>query len=244
VEKLKAILGLLFLAVVAVLVAAFAILGRSSNTALSVNPAVKFVGMTTPVTVHLTNPHGVRRVSAFLEQDGARYAVYEQTAPARFLVWNRHESPRTVTFEAGKSKAPALKEGKARLVVEAVSNDFRGRTDTAETDVEVILSAPRVMPDNLQHYVNQGGMELVTFTAKGSWNEAGVRVGPRTFRSFPLRGQDAGHFSMFAYAWDLPPDLTPMVYARNQVGTEATGRFWFKLFPGSSASAISCWTTL
>ena len=103
-EKLKAILGLLFLVVVAVLVAAFAILGRSSNTALSVNPAVKFVGMTTPVTVHLTNPHGVRRVSAFLEQNGARYAVYEQTAPARLLVWNRHEPPRTVTFQVSGTR--------------------------------------------------------------------------------------------------------------------------------------------
>jgi hypothetical protein len=131
-----------------------------------------------------------------------------------------------------KNKAPNLREGKARLVVEAVSNDLRGRTDTAESDVDVVLSAPRVMPDDLQHYINQGGMELVTFTASGSWNEAGVNVGPHTFRSFPLPGEDAGRrFSMFAYAWDLPRDLTPMVYARNQVGTQATGRFWFKLFP-------------
>ena len=215
-----------------VAVAAIALLVMSSNTGLSVSPAVKSVGITTPVTVHLSNPHGVRRVSAFLEQNGARFAVYEQTAPAHRLLWSRNEPPRTVTFEAGKSKAPNLKEGKARLVVEAVSNDLRGSTDTAESDVDVVLSAPRVIPDDLQHYINQAGMELVTFTASGSWNEAGVKVGPHTFRSFPLPGQDAAHrFSMFAYAWDLPPDVTPMVYARNQAGTEATGRFWFKLFP-------------
>jgi len=36
---------------------------------------------------------------------------------------------------------------------------------------------------------------------------------------------------MFAYPWDLPPDATPVVYGRNLAGTEATGRFWFKLFP-------------
>ena len=36
---------------------------------------------------------------------------------------------------------------------------------------------------------------------------------------------------MFAYPWDLPPDVVPVVYARNQAGTEATARFWFKLFP-------------
>jgi murein DD-endopeptidase MepM/ murein hydrolase activator NlpD len=36
---------------------------------------------------------------------------------------------------------------------------------------------------------------------------------------------------MFAYPWDLPPDVTPLVYARNQAGTEATAHFFFKLFP-------------
>ena len=36
---------------------------------------------------------------------------------------------------------------------------------------------------------------------------------------------------MFAYPWDLPPDVTPLVFARNLAGTEATAHFWFKLFP-------------
>ena len=44
------------------------------------------------------------------------------------------------------------------------------------------LSPPTVSADGFQHYVNQGGMELVTFNVSGSWNEAGVRVGKYTFR--------------------------------------------------------------
>jgi len=48
--------------------------------------------------------------------------------------------------------------------VEAVSDDFRGSTDTASYDVRVVLTAPRVIADNAQHYINGGGMELVTFT--------------------------------------------------------------------------------
>jgi hypothetical protein len=74
-------------------------------------------------------------------------------------------------------------------------------------------------------------MELVTFTPGGSWSEAGVRVGKYTFRSFPLPGHSDQRFSMFAYPWDLPPDIEPIVYARNLAGTEATAKFWFKLFP-------------
>ena len=203
----------------------------STGSTLHLAP-VKSIGQATPVTVEVTNPHGVRRISAWVEQSGARYPVFEQNAPARRLMWNRHETPMKVAFEAGKNKAPNLKEGPARLVVETVSNDFRGESDTASADVNVVLSAPRVIADDLQHYVNQGGMELVTFTVSGSWNEAGVRVGKYTFRSFPLPGKPAEQrFSMFGYPWDLPPDVQPVVYARNQAGTEATAHFWLKVFP-------------
>ncbi len=208
------------------------LLVMSSSPSVAVNPAVKTIGVTTPVTVKIENPHGVRRVSAYLEQNGTQYPVYEQNSPAHRFFWRRHQAPSSVTFEAGKSKAANLKEGKARLVVEAVSDDFRGSTATTASDVDVVLAPPRVSPDDLQHYINQAGMELVTFTASGSWNEAGVKVGRYTFRSYPLPGRSPDQrFSMFAYPWDLPADLTPVVYARNVAGTEATGRFWFKLFP-------------
>ena len=219
-------------AIAIVVLAVGVLVALSGSTQLDISPPVKSVGVTTPVTVHLANAHGVRRVAAFLEQDGARYPIFEKASPARHFLWRRHEAPQTLTFEAGKNKAPNRKEGKARLVVEAVSNDFRGASSAASSDVDVILSAPRVIADSLQHYVNQAGMELVTFTASGSWDDAGVKVGPHTFRSFPLMGNDRNQrFSMFAYAWDLAPDLTPLVYARNVAGTEATAGFWFRLFP-------------
>ena len=225
---MKAILVLIALAVAATI----SLLVISTSPTLSVTPPVKTIGIATPVTVQVADPHGVRRLDAYVEQDGVRYPLYQQGAPATRIFWRRHEPARTVTFDAGKSKAPNLKAGKARLVVEAVSNDLRGSTATASEYVDVVLGAPRVIPDEAQHYVNQGGMELVTFTAGGSWSEAGVKVGPYTFRSFPLPGKPPGQrFAFFAYPWDLPPDITPLVYARNQAGTEATAHFWFKLFP-------------
>jgi hypothetical protein len=203
----------------------------SSSSVLTLKPEVKVIGLVTPVTVQIANPHGVRRVSAWLEQNGARFPLLEQSSPAHRFVWRRNQPPQTVAFEAGKNKAPNLKEGDARLAVEAVSDDLRGRTDSASSTVKVVLAPPRVTPDDAQHYINQGGMELVTFTPVGSWSEAGVKVGKYTFRSFPLPGRPDQRFAMFAYPWDLPEGVTPLVYARNQAGNETTGRFWFKLFP-------------
>jgi murein DD-endopeptidase MepM/ murein hydrolase activator NlpD len=224
---MKAILGVVVLMVIAGIVAMFAM---SSHTELNVSP-VSTVGVSTPVTVRLANPHGVRSVDVWLEQDGKKYPLFQENAPSRRLFWKRNEAARRVTFEAGKTKVPDLKEGKARLVVEATSNDLRGSTDSAATDVNVVLTAPRVMADGLQHYINQGGMELVVFTPSGSWSEAGVRVGKYSFRSFPMPGHPSERFSMFAYPWDLPPDVVPEVFVRNQAGTEATAKFYFKLFP-------------
>lgn len=221
---------ILFVLVFAGIIGLFVLSGHST---VAIAPGVSSVGISTPVTAEISNPHGVRRIRAYIEQNGAEYPLVDQSAPSsRLMFWRKHELPKSVTFDAGKSKAPNLKEGKARLVVEAVSNDLRGSTDSAATDVNVVLSAPRVIPDDLQHYINQGGMELVTFTATGSWTEAGVKVGKYTFRSFPLPGKSADQrFSMFAYSWELPPDIQPIVYAKNLAGTEAVGHFWFKLFP-------------
>jgi murein DD-endopeptidase MepM/ murein hydrolase activator NlpD len=207
-----------------------ALVTMSTNTAETVTvPAT--IGLASPVTVKLVNPHGVRSLNAHLEQDGKQFPLFEERVPSRHFFWKRHEPARTIAFEAGKNKAPELKEGPADLVVTAVSNDFIGGADTTRHKVNVVLAAPRVVADDLQHYINQGGMELVTMTPGGSWTEAGVRVGKYTFRSFPLPGHSEQRFAMFAYPWDLPADVTPMVFARNLAGTEATAKFWFKLFP-------------
>jgi hypothetical protein len=221
-------IGLLVILIVGAVVALFTM---SATPAVKLAP-VKSVGISTPVSAQVSDPHGVRRVSAYIEQNGSRYPLFEQTAPSTRMFWHRHEPDRTVTFEAGKTKAPNLKEGKAQVVVEAVSNDLRASTARATADVDVVLAAPRVIPDDAQHYVNQGGMETVTFAASGSYTESGVKVGKYTFRSFPLPGKSPDQrFAFFGYPWDLPPDVTPLVYARNLAGTEATAHFWFKLFP-------------
>ena len=211
---------------VLLILAAAALAYFSVHTELGFNPDFRIIGVATTVSVHVANPHGVRSLAAFVEQDGVRTQVFaEHAPPARFL-WKRHEPSRFVSFEAGKNRVPQLKEGKARIVVEAVSNDFSALADRVSCEVTVALEPPRVSADSLQHYLDQGGMELVTLTTSGAVTESGVHVGPYTFRSFPLPGGGADRrFAMFAYPWDLEPGVEPLVFARNLAGAEATARF-------------------
>jgi len=222
----KALIGIFLLAAIG-LTALFVI---SSKTALTISE-VKVVGLSTPVAAQISNPHGVRKVSAYIEQGATRFPLLEQSSASHRVFVRRNQPAQTVTFDAGKNKAANLKEGDARIVVETVADDFRGHTDSASANVKVVLSPPRVTPDDAQHYINQGGMELAVLTPGGSWTEAGAKVGKYTFRSFPLPGRPEQRFAMFAYPWDLPENVTPMVFARNMAGTEATAQFWFKLFP-------------
>lgn len=222
---MKAIIAVLVLAIAGT-VALFVV---SAPSAITIDPGVKVVGVSTPVKVSIANPHGVRRITAAIEQGGASYPLLERTSASHRIFIRRNQPAETVTFEAGKGKAPNLKEGDARIVVETVADDFRGHTDTAGIPVKVVLAPPRIAPDDAQHYINQGGMELAMLTPSGSWTEAGVKVGQYTFRSFPMPNQPGVRFAMFAYPWDLPDNVTPVVYARNEAGTEATAPFWFRL---------------
>lgn len=193
---------------------------------------VKVVGGETQVGVRASNPHGVRRLKAAFEQDGKRSDLAELNLPAvRLGFLTSNQPPREFRFTVSRKTVPGLKNGRGRLIVEAVSNDFRGKLDRLEAGVEVNLTPPRVTADGAQHYINLGGAELVTFQVGGYWTEAGVRVGQYTFRSFPLPGGGPeDRFSLFAYPWDTPQGTVPVVYARNDAGQEVTARFWHKIF--------------
>lgn len=205
----------------------------SADTTAMVTSEVRVIGMETPIEVRAANPHGLRRVTVEIKQNGDVHRLYEANGVARrFTFLGRNEPPLTLKIAAGKKRAPGLRDGKATLIVEAVGADLRGSVARIERPVEINTQPPRVVADGFQHYINQGGAELVTFKVSGYWTEAGVRVGPYTFRSFPAPGRPEGErFSLFAFPWDAPQNAVPVVYARNPSGAEARTQFWFKVFP-------------
>lgn len=204
----------------------------SSHSVLTFSPPPKVIGVDTPVTLRISNPHGVRRITAMVEQDGARSTLSETRNPARRLSsWKEQEPDQDFHFMAGKKEAANLKEGKARVIVEVQSNDLRGSDDSITAEVNVVLRPPSVSADGFQHYINQGGSEMVLLTASGAWSEAGVRVGNDRYTSFPAPGSATQRLALFAYPWDLPTTTVPLVFAQNGAGIEAKAGFWFKVFP-------------
>ena len=176
---------------------------------------VSVVGQATPISVHVRDPRGIRGGIAYVEQNGTQYRVWELTKPSNL-------PDGTWSFTAGVGTTPQLKDGKAKLVVEATSNDMLRRTGRYEHEVTVVTRPPTVSVDSDQHYLYLGMADLVTFNTSGTWTAAGVRVGDQTFRAWPMPGGKPGYFSLFAFAWNMPTSTVPNVFASTGAGNDVT----------------------
>jgi murein DD-endopeptidase MepM/ murein hydrolase activator NlpD len=223
------------LAVVALVVLASAPLTLyflSSSPVVDVTPKPAAVAAQNTLNLKVTSPHGVRQISARLEQGQARSSASHEEPADRWMFWKKKLAPAVYSLNLTAKPDQGFKSGPAKLIIEATANDLAGGTDSKSFDVIVNLQPPRLSVDGAQHYINQGGAELVTFTLTGYATESGVKVGNYKFRSFPVPGAPEGQrFCLFAFPWDVPADAVPLVYATNPAGQEVTGRFWFKLFP-------------
>jgi murein DD-endopeptidase MepM/ murein hydrolase activator NlpD len=216
-KLLVIVIALVVLLPIAVLVA------RSATPVIDLRSASTYVGQSTPISIRVQDPRGIRRLTASLEQNGTQYPVFEAAQPSK--------SPdNTWNFAAGTKNTPQLQAGKARLIVEATSNDLLRKTARVEREVTVVTQPPTVSVDSDQHYLYLGMADLATFNISGDWAEAGVRVGDQKFRAWPMPGGKPGLFSIFAFAWNMPPDTVPVVYASNATGNDVTSPLVFQ-FP-------------
>ena len=197
-----------------VIVAPLAILAaRSATPILEIPTSLTSLGQATPVTVQVHDPRGIRSARAFVEQNGNSYPVFETTQ------LSQAPNP-TVTFTAGVKTIPQLQAGKATLIVEATSDDLLRRTGRAQRDVNVITQPPALSVDGEQHYLYLGMADLATFNVSGIFTQAGVRVGDEIFRAWPMPGGKPGMFSLYAFAWNMPPGTVPIVFAENGAGND------------------------
>lgn len=205
----------------------------SAGSRIEMGDGVAVLGAANRLVVKVSNPHGVRSLRVRLEQESAISTTAVSAPDDRWLFWRKNEPPRTFEVQLTADPRQGFRSGPAKLVVEAVSNDFRNRTDRWEREVQVNLAPPGLSVGGEIAYLNQGGAGLVRFTVKGYWTEAGVRVGKEEFRSYPAPGGSGAEdrFSLFVFPWDASAGDKPVVFARNPGGQQVTAEIPHKLFP-------------
>jgi len=209
--------------VLVILVPVVFLVARSTTPVVEVPSPPTVLGQATPVTVHVRDARGIHKLEASVEQNGARYFIWAAEHP-------KGTTDNTWTFTAGIKAAPSLKDGKAKLVIQATSNDLLRKSARWEHDVTVATQPPSISADSDQHYLYLGMADLATLNISGSWTEAGIRVGDQTFRAWPMPNGKPGYFSLFAFAWNMPPDTAPVAYASNGAGNDVTSPLVFQ-FP-------------
>ncbi|MFZ0823550.1 MAG: hypothetical protein WCB56_10190 [Terriglobales bacterium] len=211
------VIGIVALSSIAIL------LTRQAPPVVDLPSPVTALGQATAIAVHVRDPHGVRRLEAFVEQNGIQYRVWENAPTSR-------GTDDTWSFVAGTNATPQIKDGTAKLIVVAVSNGLLRKTARLERDVRVVTRPPVISVDSDQHYLYLGMADLATFNVSGTFTEAGVKVGDQTFRAWPMPGGKQGFFSLFAFAWNMPASTVPVAYASNGTGNDVTSPIVFQ-FP-------------
>ena len=122
---------------------------RSATPVVNLASPVTVLGQATPISVHVSDRNGVRGLTASVEQNGASYPVWQVSQPSS-------QAETTVEFNAGVKTTPQLKDGKAKLIVEATSNDLLRKSGRWEGEVTVVTQPPSVTADSDQHYLYLG----------------------------------------------------------------------------------------
>ena len=71
------VIGIVALSSIAIL------LTRQAPPVVDLPSPVTALGQATAIAVHVRDPHGVRRLEAFVEQNGIQYRVWENTPTSR-----------------------------------------------------------------------------------------------------------------------------------------------------------------
>jgi murein DD-endopeptidase MepM/ murein hydrolase activator NlpD len=199
------------------------------------------IGRNTLVTFKVRDPkYRIKSVQLEVTQNGRTYNVPVQLGqvqtPGHHWWQRRPESVVGVGVFVGRKSIPELEAGRATLHIAATNDSwgrfFRGgRTDVA-FDLPVRFSPPLVEVLSPQHYINQGGSELVIFKVSPGTVDSGVQVGNYFFPSWPAKEPDPlTRLGLFAFPYDVDATTAIRIVARDDAGNETVTNFNYKVFP-------------
>lgn len=237
----RLVLVLLILAGVVALAAGALRVGPAPAIELRGEP--KAIGRATAVELKVVEPaRGLSRVTIELEQAGAAEVLVDERFTPRpgWKLWGPLTAEKSYTVELGKSARPNLREAPATLRVRAerAGGWLRsGAPAILERTLEVRLTPPSLELLSAQHYVAQGGAEVVVYRVGASSVHDGVEVGDWFFPGSRLPGGgERDHFALFAVPYDVASVESVVLVAGDEVGNRRTMQFVDQFFPAPPKS--------
>ncbi len=212
--------------------------------AVRIEPALPGIGKRTPVVVAVEEPRrGLADVRVELVQGERVETLAERSypAPSTWVFWSRGRVEDRLVLAVGRETVPGLSAGEAtiRVVARPAGTWLRRPQPTVrELTLPVRLSPPLLEVLSTQHYVAQGGVELVVYRAGPSAARDGVAAGNRWFPGYPAPdGGERTRFALFAAPYDLDDPAKIRLVAADEVGNEASVAFVDRFFPRPMTAA-------
>jgi murein DD-endopeptidase MepM/ murein hydrolase activator NlpD len=233
---------LVLLAVALVLVGWKALSREAPSIQLAGN--VKGIGLSTSLQFEVIDfQHRIKSVEVELTQNGRTFQVpthevsFGAGPPPWWKFWAKsRENSLTVTAMVGRKHLPELQEGRTSVHITALNNSwgrfFRGGKSERTYDFPVRFHPPQVDVLTTQHYVNQGGCDMVIFKVSPGTTESGIQVGKYFFPSWPVKDSlQETRLCLFAYPYDLDPKTPAKILARDDAGNQTIANFNYQVFP-------------
>ncbi len=84
------------------------------------------------------------------------------------------------------------------------------------------LTPPRLALTSTQHYINQGGADVASYTVSPDAVWSGLKIGPYRFQGYPKPGTISNeHFVFFVYSYEFGPGQPLELVAYDQAGNES-----------------------
>jgi murein DD-endopeptidase MepM/ murein hydrolase activator NlpD len=213
---------------------------RRSAPTIQLLGEIKGIGQSTLVDFAVQDAqHWLKRIQVEVRQGDRSLVVLDRSlaTPPWWKFWSRAGQKRAeFQVRVGRKEIPELQEGRATLVIVATDDSwgrlFRGGRAEISLDVPVRLIPPSIETLTSQHYVNQGGCDMVLLKVSPGTAESGVQVGRYFFPSWPATGSaPETRLCLFAYPYDLDPKTPARIVARDDAGNESLANFTYQVFP-------------
>jgi murein DD-endopeptidase MepM/ murein hydrolase activator NlpD len=220
-------------------------LTRNPAPSIALERHIQGIGVNTPLSFEIRDTsYEIKKIQVQILQNGKTFAmplaqVTNLTPPSRagWRFWRSKPSTSLrVSARVGRKQAPELQEGHATLVITAVNDSwgrfFRGGKASLRMDLPVRFAPPQVDVLTTQHYINQGGCDMVLFKVSPGVTRSGVEVGTLFFPSFPVKASNpAIRLAVFAFPWDLDLSTPAHIVASDDAGNSTIANFDYKVFP-------------
>jgi len=212
----------------------------TSTPAIQLQGDIKGIGLSTPVNFAVRDArHNLRHVLVEVRQADKSFVLLDRPlpTPSWWKFWSRvGKRGAEVHIHAGRQEIPELQEGRATLVFVATNDSwgrfFRGGRAETSIEVPVRFAPPSIEVLTTQHYINQGGCDMVLFKVSPGTVESGVQVGKYFFPSWPVKSTaPETRLCVFAYSYEVDPQTPARVVARDDAGNESLANFTYRVFP-------------